>query len=210
MHFSTLLPTISLLILSASAKTDIGGCVSTEVPYMTRDTLVYRSLLWYVPDTGELCELLDCGGGRAPPKTNVPGCGNYKGTDTYSPQYWTGFKAAATTSTEPAAPVATTTSTTTAGPATISPSNSNTGGAVVSPTVTSSGTAGGVKQTTFATVTETTSAPGSGAEAQQSGSSTKTQSEKTSSVSTAGAAPTGVRMMGVVAGVAAAGWAIVA
>ena len=42
---------------------------------------------WYDPDTGEVCDPHDCGGGRAPPKTDVPGCGNYKGTDTYSPKF---------------------------------------------------------------------------------------------------------------------------
>ncbi|KAH6617346.1 hypothetical protein F5144DRAFT_391070 [Chaetomium tenue] len=35
---------------------------------------------WYDPDTGEICDPLDCGGGRAPVKTDVPGCAAYKGT----------------------------------------------------------------------------------------------------------------------------------
>ncbi|KAK3991489.1 hypothetical protein QBC44DRAFT_379712 [Cladorrhinum sp. PSN332] len=215
MHLSTLIPTISVLILGATAKLDLRDCVSTEVPYATRDTLVYRSLLWYLPDTGEICEFLDCGGGRAPPKTNVPGCGNYKGTDTYSPRYWTGFQAAATTAEEPV--IATTTA---SNPARIT-TNLNTEGAVQSTT------APRASPTTLATVTESktvtedaqeTAAPtgsgtgngnGNGAEAQESGSSTATSSS-TSSVVTAGAAPTGVRMIGVVAGVAAAGFAMVA
>lgn len=69
------------------AKTDIGGCVSSATG---------ASLVWYVPDTGELCELLDCGGGRAPPKTTVPGCPLYEGSETYSPKYLPGFGAEAT------------------------------------------------------------------------------------------------------------------
>jgi hypothetical protein len=56
----------------AAAKTDIAGCVSSE-------TVAYggASLIWYVPGTGEICDFLDCGGGRAPPKTTVPGCAGY-------------------------------------------------------------------------------------------------------------------------------------
>ncbi|KAK5662227.1 hypothetical protein OQA88_8132 [Cercophora sp. LCS_1] len=37
---------------------------------------------YYDPETGELCGGLDCGGGRAPPKTDVPGCPLYSGTST--------------------------------------------------------------------------------------------------------------------------------
>lgn len=36
---------------------------------------------WYDPDDGMICDPLDCGGGRAPAKTDVPCCGNYKGTE---------------------------------------------------------------------------------------------------------------------------------
>ncbi|KAI0376909.1 hypothetical protein F5Y04DRAFT_265515 [Hypomontagnella monticulosa] len=83
----------ALLASQAAAKTDIAGCVSSK-------TVAYggASLIWYVPDTGEICELLDCGGGRAPPKTTVPGCAAYEGTATYSPKFLSGFGAAATPS----------------------------------------------------------------------------------------------------------------
>ncbi|KAI2618297.1 hypothetical protein GGS26DRAFT_595969 [Hypomontagnella submonticulosa] len=83
----------ALLVGQAAAKTDIAGCVSSK-------TVVYggASLIWYVPDTGEICEFLDCGGGRAPPKTTVPGCAAYEGTATYSPSFLPGFGAAATPS----------------------------------------------------------------------------------------------------------------
>jgi len=78
----------------AAARTDLSGCVSTE-------TIAYggASLLWYVPGTGEICGFLDCGGGRAPPKTTVPGCLLYSGTSTYSPSYLPGFKDGAASST---------------------------------------------------------------------------------------------------------------
>ncbi|RYP72661.1 hypothetical protein DL769_004403 [Monosporascus sp. CRB-8-3] len=47
-------------------------------------------------DTGEVCEFLDCGGGRAPPKTTVPGCPLYEGTMSSEPSYLPGFGGSAT------------------------------------------------------------------------------------------------------------------
>jgi hypothetical protein len=81
MHSLTLL-SLALAPLAVLAKTDLAGCTSTAVG---------ASLTWYVPGTGELCDLLDCGGGRAPPKTTVPGCAAYSGTATYSPSYMAGW-----------------------------------------------------------------------------------------------------------------------
>ncbi|EHA57908.1 hypothetical protein MGG_05632 [Pyricularia oryzae 70-15] len=40
-----------------------------------------KTVQYYDLDTGELCPMLDCGGGRAPPKTNEPCCPAYKGTE---------------------------------------------------------------------------------------------------------------------------------
>jgi hypothetical protein len=82
---STLL-TILTLALSTQAKTDLSGCTSSN-------TVAFggASVLWYVPGTGEICSPLDCGGGRAPPKTTVPGCAAYSGTATYSPSYIAGY-----------------------------------------------------------------------------------------------------------------------
>ncbi|KAI1448927.1 hypothetical protein F5Y02DRAFT_414926 [Annulohypoxylon stygium] len=79
---------------NAVARTDLSGCVSSK-------TVAYggASLIWYVPDTGEICAFLDCGGGRAPPKTTVPGCAAYSGTATYSPSYLPNFGATATAAT---------------------------------------------------------------------------------------------------------------
>ncbi|KAH6842657.1 hypothetical protein B0I37DRAFT_436374 [Chaetomium sp. MPI-CAGE-AT-0009] len=80
--FTAALPLL-LLAGPAAARTDYEGCVSTKLP-------AAQSTIWYVPGTGELCEPLDCGGGRAPPKT-VPGCPAYKGTETVTPRFFSGL-----------------------------------------------------------------------------------------------------------------------
>lgn len=79
-----------LLAASVLAKTDLAGCTYTDTvvqPSGLPGYDAYASRIWYVPGTGELCDFLDCGGGRAPPKTDVPGCPLYSGTATYSPSY---------------------------------------------------------------------------------------------------------------------------
>ena len=83
--------TLAALATLALAKTDMEGCTSSA-------TVAYggASMIFWVPDTGEICSFLDCGGGRAPPKTTVPGCGNYVGTATYTPDYMPGWGADAT------------------------------------------------------------------------------------------------------------------
>jgi hypothetical protein len=87
---------VSTLPLLALARTDLTGCTSS---------VSGPSLVWYVPDTGELCDFLDCGGGRAPPKTTVPGCAAYSGTATYSASYLPGWgpdgKSSATVTAKP-------------------------------------------------------------------------------------------------------------
>ncbi|KAF4950209.1 hypothetical protein FGADI_8357 [Fusarium gaditjirri] len=70
----------------ALARTDLAGCTSYDT-VLSNANGMYASRIWYVPDTGELCDFLDCGGGRAPPKTTVPGCPGYVGTATYSPLF---------------------------------------------------------------------------------------------------------------------------
>ncbi|KAF2187406.1 hypothetical protein K469DRAFT_705095 [Zopfia rhizophila CBS 207.26] len=80
------------LAATSFAKTNLAGCTSSDIG---------ASRLYYVPDTGEICSILDCGGGRAPPKTTVPGCAAYKGTATYEPSFLSGYgpnKAPASTS----------------------------------------------------------------------------------------------------------------
>jgi hypothetical protein len=79
-----------ILAASALARTDLAGCTYTDTvvqPSGLPGYDAYASRIWYVPGTGELCDFLDCGGGRAPPKTDVPGCPLYSGTATYSPSY---------------------------------------------------------------------------------------------------------------------------
>jgi hypothetical protein len=63
-----------------------------------------RIVRYFDPNNGELCGGLDCGGGRAPPRTDVPGCPQYKGTELpiTTPQYlpcWTPPGGASTKST---------------------------------------------------------------------------------------------------------------
>ncbi|KAF2634814.1 hypothetical protein P280DRAFT_485212 [Massarina eburnea CBS 473.64] len=79
---------ILALAATAFAKTNLAGCTSSAVG---------ASLLWYVPGTGEICSILDCGGGRAPPKTTVPGCAAYSGTASYTPSFIPGYGQASAT-----------------------------------------------------------------------------------------------------------------
>ncbi|POS71944.1 hypothetical protein DHEL01_v209659 [Diaporthe helianthi] len=90
MKHSTHLTLASLLALSplpTIAKTDLSGCTSFNSTVTANPTAaheygnVYPSIFYYVPDTLEICSILDCGGGRAPPKTDVPGCPLYSGTE---------------------------------------------------------------------------------------------------------------------------------
>lgn len=78
---------LSLLALTASttvhARTHIGGCTSVH----TTNQWGHASMLWYVPETGEICDIPDCGGGRAPPKRDNPACPGYTGTATYEPSF---------------------------------------------------------------------------------------------------------------------------
>ncbi|CAG8905800.1 unnamed protein product [Penicillium egyptiacum] len=83
----------------ATARTDLEGCVSSKVIF----DHYYASYLWYVPESGEICSILDCGGGRGPPSTTQPGCPEYSGTETLTLDYLEGWgpngKQAASTST---------------------------------------------------------------------------------------------------------------
>jgi hypothetical protein len=108
MKFAALSALLGLASL-ASARTDLEGCVSSMV------VINYgASYLWYVPDSGEICSFLDCGGGRAPPKTTVPGCPGYHGTATVTPDYIEGWgpngkQAASTTTVQSTSAAASTT-----------------------------------------------------------------------------------------------------
>lgn len=96
--------TAASLATLAFAKTDIAGCTSSDVSFPAGASMIY-----YVPGTGEICEFLDCGGGRAPPKTTVPGCPQYSGTETYSPSFLPGYGAMETGSSSSAAAESTST-----------------------------------------------------------------------------------------------------
>ncbi|KHN99076.1 uncharacterized protein MAM_02774 [Metarhizium album ARSEF 1941] len=75
------------LASSALARTNLVGCTYFDTVSAYPGGQSFATRVWYVPESGELCEILDCGGGRAPPKTTVPGCAAYKGTETYSPSF---------------------------------------------------------------------------------------------------------------------------
>ena len=82
--------TLSLALATiVAARTDLVGCTSSTAG---------ASIIYYVPGTGEICDIPDCGGGRAPPKTTNPACAGYKGTATYSPSFLPGFTGAAAVS----------------------------------------------------------------------------------------------------------------
>lgn len=68
MFKSILLTTASLLLLT----TPIHAVCGIHTFGHCEDNITH----WYDPLTGEVCDLIDCGGGRAPPKPNAPGCGN--------------------------------------------------------------------------------------------------------------------------------------
>ncbi|KAF2427276.1 hypothetical protein EJ08DRAFT_699726 [Tothia fuscella] len=90
----TSIATVLGLFMSVLAKTDLSGCTSSKLVVNGG-----ASLLYYVPSNGEICAPLDCGGGRAPPKSTVPGCAAYVGTETYSPSFLPNFGAATPTAT---------------------------------------------------------------------------------------------------------------
>ena len=87
--------TVGLVLLSLAssilAKTDLAGCTSTRAA---------TGIVYWVPESGEICQLLDCGGGRAPPKTDVPGCAAYEGSAPYQPSFLPGFGGTVTASSE--------------------------------------------------------------------------------------------------------------
>ncbi|KAI5466490.1 hypothetical protein BGZ63DRAFT_376331 [Mariannaea sp. PMI_226] len=86
---SLLLSAFSMLALGRLALAE--GC-STHSFTSCADGIVH----WFDPDTGQVCDPIDCGGGRAPPKTNVPGCAGYTGTEVPTTSYLSCWKPSAT------------------------------------------------------------------------------------------------------------------
>ncbi|KAF5001728.1 hypothetical protein FDECE_10861 [Fusarium decemcellulare] len=83
---------LSALPLFMLAELALGKNCETHSFTTCEDKIVH----WYDPETGEICDPLDCGGGRAPPKTNVPGCAGYTGTEVRKVSYLSCFKASTT------------------------------------------------------------------------------------------------------------------
>ncbi|KAI0148840.1 hypothetical protein GGR57DRAFT_474440 [Xylariaceae sp. FL1272] len=184
------IPLIFSLAALAAAKTDLEGCTSSS-------TVAYggASIIWYVPDSGEICAFLDCGGGMAPPKTTVPGCAAYSGTATYSPSYLPGFGSSTS------APAhATSTSSSSSSSSAVSIESSAT--ITTAPEVTSA--ASTLLTGTVETSAASTSSGASSSSASTSGSSSSASSGLSSSNVSTGAAPlpTGMRgALGMAAGV---------
>ncbi|KAK4464612.1 glycoside hydrolase [Cladorrhinum samala] len=95
MHLSAALP-----IFMLAGKALAVGC-ATHTFGTCADGIVH----WYDPDDGQICDPFDCGGGRAPPRTDVPGCPQYKGTAIRqtTPSYMPCFGKATSTSSASAA-----------------------------------------------------------------------------------------------------------
>ncbi|KAK1244669.1 hypothetical protein MKX07_003468 [Trichoderma sp. CBMAI-0711] len=205
-----------LLASSALAKTDLAGCTYTDVvvfPSGRPSYEAYGSRIWYVPGSGELCEFLDCGGGRAPPKTTVPGCPLYSGTETYSPSYLDLHTKAAAAGSATATGSSSGASTTAAGEAQVTSQPTAAPATTFETSV--SETASEASTTTAVVPVQSSSSSSSTATASQGlttgapgRNSTVTGSRPTSTFTTNGAAPTaGAAVLGsfLIAGVAAVG-----
>ncbi|KAJ6127886.1 hypothetical protein N7471_009103 [Penicillium samsonianum] len=70
----TTLPTAASLLMLAT--TVFGACES-----ISYTTCADRIVHYYDPTNGVVCDPLDCGGGRAPVKYDVPCCAAYRGTE---------------------------------------------------------------------------------------------------------------------------------
>ncbi|KAF9765094.1 hypothetical protein IL306_002682 [Fusarium sp. DS 682] len=85
----TILSAVPLLMLAEQA---LGFGCSTHSFTTCEDKIVH----WFDPDDGMICDPLDCGGGRAPPKTGVPRCAGYTGTETIGTSYLSCWKPSTT------------------------------------------------------------------------------------------------------------------
>ncbi|PTB70511.1 hypothetical protein BBK36DRAFT_1165036 [Trichoderma citrinoviride] len=65
----------SLLSLLVGANLVLAAC--EHYSYTSCDDGIIH---WYDLNDGQICDPKDCGGGRAPPRTDVPGCPLYSGT----------------------------------------------------------------------------------------------------------------------------------
>ncbi|KAL5364352.1 hypothetical protein BJX96DRAFT_131902 [Aspergillus floccosus] len=142
----------AILATAVHARTDLVGCTKSA----TVNQWDEASMIWYVPDTGEICDFLDCGGGRAPPKTNTPGCPLYSGTATYEPSYLPGYGPGATATAKTVAETASATTTASSATKTAESSEKTSMEITPKPTV-------GTAASTAASTLKTTSAAASNA-----------------------------------------------
>lgn len=214
---------LALLASSAFAKTDLEGCTSFTSKVTVRPEPgygnTYDTVIWYVSDTLEICAGVDCGGGRAPPKS-VPGCPLYEGTETVTPKFLdedpmkateapessiatatapeTSAEAVETETTSVASATETETETETVGTATASESSETRGIATATAPDTST-------ITTMVTSSAATSPATTGEAESTSEGGDDEEASATSETNTPGAAmPTAAVALNVVAGVAAA------
>ncbi|CAG8040350.1 unnamed protein product [Penicillium nalgiovense] len=102
----TTLPTAASLLMLAT--TAFGAC-ETHSFTSCADNIVH----WYDPTNGVVCDPLDCGGGRAPVKYDVPCCAAYRGTEpcvstTSTLSCWSPSTVAASSTSAPASSAETT------------------------------------------------------------------------------------------------------
>ncbi|KAH9232002.1 hypothetical protein K456DRAFT_54499 [Colletotrichum gloeosporioides 23] len=194
-----ILPVIAAAGL-ALAKTDIEGCTSFTSTVTVRTEIgygnTYETVIWYVPDTLEICRGVDCGGGRAPPR-KVPGCPMYSGTETVTASFL---------STDPAAPVSTVvtvtpTKTSTVALVTVTSTESGATETGASETGSSASATGGSVEATTVPTTSVSAATGTpGGSATGTGSGAAASGTETP----AGAGPTARAGVAAALGVAAA------
>ncbi|KAL5000538.1 hypothetical protein BDV10DRAFT_183310 [Aspergillus recurvatus] len=87
-----LLSTVSLLG-TVYARTTLEGCTFTETVSEGNG----YSIVWYVPETGEICDVPVCGGGLDPFDYDNPACPEYTGTSPYEPSYLEEYEPRSTT-----------------------------------------------------------------------------------------------------------------
>ncbi|CAJ0549726.1 Ff.00g033390.m01.CDS01 [Fusarium sp. VM40] len=96
MYKPSLFSAIPVLMLTEKV---LGFGCSTHSYTTCEDKIVH----WFDPDDGMICDPLDCGGGRAPPK-HGPGCAGYTGTETRGTSYLSCWKPSTTLVAAPAGP----------------------------------------------------------------------------------------------------------
>ncbi|KAL6236190.1 hypothetical protein BDW75DRAFT_116275 [Aspergillus navahoensis] len=90
-----LLSTVSLLG-TVYARTTLEGCTFTE----TINERNEYSIVWYVPETGEICDVPVCRGDLDPFDYGNPACPEYTGTAPYEPSYLEDYEPRPTVVTE--------------------------------------------------------------------------------------------------------------